>query len=89
MHFLGMMAMTGTRIHFEPDLVLFAAAIALVASMAALWMTTLPVGLYRRIGSALVMGLAICGMHYTGMAAAHFSAYPADLLEHTTIATPG
>ena len=30
-------------------------------------------GLARRIGSAAVMGLAIAGMHYTGMAAASFS----------------
>lgn len=75
MHFLGMMAMAGDlHLHFEPGLVIGAGAIALFASIAALWMTTLRQRLLSRMGSALVMAVAICGMHYTGMAAAHFSA---------------
>ena len=73
MHFLGMMAMTRVRMHFDPGLVVLSAAIALLASMAALWMSTLEDHLLRRIGSALIMAVGICGMHYTGMAAAHFA----------------
>ena len=75
MHFLGMLAMAGNmKMHFEPNLVIAAGLIALVASVGALWLATLPKRLPSRIGAALVMGAAICGMHYTGMAAAHFKA---------------
>ncbi|NJR74857.1 MAG: hypothetical protein HC773_16915 [Scytonema sp. CRU_2_7] len=55
-------------------------AIAIGASIIALWIafqlrtqTSTIVG-WTKIGSALVMGAAIAGMHYTGMAAADFKA---------------
>lgn len=71
MHFLGMLAMTGEmRIHFRSDLVLWAGSIALGASAASLWLTTLPHRMLRSAAAAMAMALAICGMHYTGMAAA-------------------
>lgn len=74
MHFPGMLAMSGDmRMHFDPPLVVAAGAIALVASIAALWMTTLEQRALSRMGSAVVMAIAICGMHYTGMLAAHFT----------------
>eukprot|EP01034_Spumella_vulgaris_P032024 gene32024-39558_t len=51
--------------------------IALVASTAAFWILFRLLSLYPhmeflRIASSLVMALAVCGMHYTGMAAARF-----------------
>jgi NO-binding membrane sensor protein with MHYT domain len=86
MHFLGMMVMSGEmRMHFDASLVVAAGLIALVASIGALWMTTLTKRLLSRIGAALVMGAAICGMHYTGMAAAHFSVATDRMLD----AAPG
>ncbi|WP_175665767.1 histidine kinase [Burkholderia ambifaria] len=80
MHYTGMAAMRmapGIRY----DSVLFAASIgiAVIASTAALWMAqALRVQQARhatalRIGAALIMGIAITGMHYTAMAAAHFA----------------
>ncbi|PRG04511.1 histidine kinase [Burkholderia ambifaria] len=80
MHYTGMTAMRmapGIRY----DSVLFAASIgiAVIASTAALWMAqALRVQQARhatalRIGAALIMGIAITGMHYTAMAAAHFA----------------
>ncbi|MET3823763.1 two-component system NtrC family sensor kinase [Burkholderia sp. PvR073] len=80
MHYTGMAAMRmapGIRY----DSVLFAASIgiAVIASTAALWMAqALRVRQARhatalRIGAALIMGIAITGMHYTAMAAAHFA----------------
>ena len=39
----------------------------------ALWLTTLRQNLLKTIFASLVMGLAICGMHYAGMRAATFN----------------
>jgi NO-binding membrane sensor protein with MHYT domain len=37
-----------------------------------LWLAFNLRGWAQMLGSALVMGVAVCGMHYTGMYAAHF-----------------
>jgi diguanylate cyclase (GGDEF)-like protein len=80
MHYMGMAAME-THPHATYDPLLFAAsvAIAIAAAIAALWIAFTLRGdtewtRYAKLGSAVVMGLAITGMHYTGMAAASFSA---------------
>ena len=44
----------------------------MVASTVALWLAFNLRGWVQMLGSALVMGVAVCGMHYTGMYAAHF-----------------
>jgi diguanylate cyclase (GGDEF)-like protein len=79
MHYTGMAAMQ-THPPITYDAVLFAAsvAIAVTASHAALWIAfTLRSASdwvrYAKLGSAVVMGFAITGMHYTGMAAARFA----------------
>ncbi|KVZ98709.1 histidine kinase [Burkholderia cepacia] len=80
MHYAGMAAMRmmpGIRY----DAVLFAASIgiAVIASTAALWIAQAlrarqaSHATARRVGAAVVMGVAITGMHYTAMAAAHFA----------------
>src|SRR3569623_494302 len=67
-------------ISYEPGLVAASVAIAIATSFAALWLFfRLRSGrswLMRlaRLGGAFAMGLAISGMHYTGMAASRFSA---------------
>ncbi len=78
MHYTGMAAMRMTPgIEYSPSLVVLSLLIAVGASGAALWMAFKPrkdsaqVKLLRA-GAAIVMGLAIAGMHYVGMAAAHF-----------------
>lgn len=79
MHYVGMLAMRGMTIHYLPNYFILSIIIAIVASEAALCLMiygsrkkTQHHGLIK-IGSALVMGFAICGMHYTGMAAAIFT----------------
>jgi diguanylate cyclase (GGDEF)-like protein len=79
MHYTGMAAMlTSPRIEYDPMLFAASIAIAIGASLAALaiaftlradsvWM------IYAKYFAAVVMGLAITGMHYTGMAAARFA----------------
>lgn len=70
MHYTGMWAVNlkGT-ISYDPGLVALSVAIAVVAATAALWFTVATDRLSLRIVAGLVMGVAITGMHYTGMAA--------------------
>jgi NO-binding membrane sensor protein with MHYT domain len=80
MHYGGMYAMQmGDGLTYRPLLFWISVAIAFGASSAALLIMTWlrdserwP-GVLARVGAALVMGLAVTGMHYTGMAAAMFS----------------
>ncbi|MEU6225838.1 MHYT domain-containing protein [Streptomyces sp. NPDC047042] len=70
MHYLGM---AGMRLHgkLEYNTLTVAASvvIAVVAATAALWAAGQIRGFLWSVGASLVMGLAVSGMHYTGMAA--------------------
>lgn len=50
-------------------IVFLSLVIAVVAATVALWLAFNLRGNLQRFGSALVMGVAVCGMHDTGMAA--------------------
>jgi NO-binding membrane sensor protein with MHYT domain len=70
MHYLGMAAMVlPARIAYEPTLWSLSVAIAAAAATAGLWLATRIHRLHERALAALVMAVAVCGMHYTGMAA--------------------
>lgn len=78
MHYIGMAAMRMSPfIEYDAALVALSVVFAVLASGAALWMS-FRLRLRRhnavrvRAGAAVVMGAAICGMHYIGMAAAGF-----------------
>ncbi|WP_332994779.1 MHYT domain-containing protein [Scytonema sp. PRP1] len=80
MHYVGMLAMriqAATR--YQPVLFMLSIVIAISASIVALWVAfqlRLQIGkgsIRPKILSAFVMGAAISGMHYTGMAAASFT----------------
>jgi len=80
MHYMGMEGMKNhTNIHYLPVLFFLSIIIGIAASEAALYLALQSnQGSNKRqfnlkIISALVMGVAICGMHYTGMAAAVFT----------------
>ena len=82
MHYIGMAALRmPAMLSYDPLLFALSIAIAIGASAAALWLAfqlrsnraTPRRWLALKVGSALVMGLAITGMHYTGMLAAHFT----------------
>lgn len=88
MHYTGMAAMdvTGLAMTYIIDLVLLSIGIAIVVSIIALWIAyhlrgdkTKP-PLWQKMISAIVMGFAIAGMHYTGMAATVFSTLQTDLV---------
>lgn len=70
MHYLGMAAMNvGTHISYDPMIVALSVVIAVVAATAALWAALRAEGTWFTAGAALVMGIAVSSMHYTGMAA--------------------
>jgi diguanylate cyclase (GGDEF)-like protein len=79
MHYTGMAAMDMfPPIRYDPVLFTASVMIAIAASHAALWIafnlrSNERWMMYAKGGSAVVMGLAITGMHYTGMAAAQFA----------------
>jgi len=80
MHYTGMQAMQmSPPIQYDPFLFIASVIIAIVASLAALWIAFqlrhkhFSVAILAKLGSAVIMGLAITGMHYTGMAAALFA----------------
>ncbi|USR61974.1 putative bifunctional diguanylate cyclase/phosphodiesterase [Lelliottia amnigena] len=78
MHYIGMAAlMFHDQIIWNMPIVLISVLIAIVASGAALWLAFhlrhRHKGVFiNRIAAAIVMGVAICAMHYTGMSAADF-----------------
>jgi diguanylate cyclase (GGDEF)-like protein len=78
MHYTGMAALRMTPgILYDPPMFGLSVLVAVLASGAALWIAfRLRRQPHRaralRVGSAVVMGVAIVGMHYTGMAAAAF-----------------
>jgi diguanylate cyclase (GGDEF)-like protein len=79
MHYTGMAALRmQPGIVYDPMMVGASLLIATAASAAALWIAfrlrrETPYVRLARSGAAVVMGVAIVGMHYTGMAAAGFS----------------
>jgi PAS domain S-box-containing protein len=89
MHYLGMAAMRLPAIRqYSPVLVTVSILLAILFSLTALLLAfgrreetrwTIP----RRLGAAIVMAVAVCSMHYTGVAAASFIPGPPPDLSHT------
>jgi NO-binding membrane sensor protein with MHYT domain len=72
MHYLGMAAMSmPDTMGYNAPLFALSVVIALVAGTAALWAGTRVRGIGATVVASLIMGVAVSGMHYTGMAAMH------------------
>ena len=70
MHYTGMLSMqVGGEISFDPKYVGASVAVAVVASTVALWFAAVLRGTSAMVGAALIMAVAVCSMHYTGMLA--------------------
>ena len=70
MHYVGMAAMSmDDTVKYNTGLVAVSVLIAIVAGTAALWAGLRVRGIGSTVVAALVMGIAVTGMHYTGMAA--------------------
>src|SRR6202165_4486976 len=97
MHYIGMAAMRlPAMCQFSSFLVVLSVVVAVLISLAALWITfhfrdEKAGSVWRKTGGAVVMGAAIPVMHYTGMAAASFSRsdMPVDLSHAVSISTLG
>jgi len=97
MHYIGMAAMRLPAIcQLNSFLVILSVVLAVLISLAALWIAfhfrneKTGIG-WEKLAGAVVMGAAIPVMHYTGMAAASFTAsdMPADLSHAVNISTLG
>ncbi|MES2306307.1 MAG: MHYT domain-containing protein [Gemmatimonadota bacterium] len=96
MHYLGMSALrAGVITSYDPLLVLASIAVAISAAAAALWLAhhyRLPTTRAAEVGkvvSAMLMGAAIVGMHFTAMAAAHFTPLPGGELPDSHLLLTG
>ncbi|MFJ4502400.1 MHYT domain-containing protein [Streptomyces sp. NPDC088864] len=82
MHYLGMAGMRlDGRFEYDTLTVALSVVIAVVASTAALWAAVSIHGFLPSLGASVVMGVAVSGMHYTGMAALRVHLHPAALNE--------
>ncbi|MFD4525361.1 MHYT domain-containing protein [Streptomyces sp. NPDC058470] len=70
MHYLGMAGLrVNGNLEYNTLTVSASVVIAVVAATSALWAAGQVRGFLWSVGASLVMGLAVSGMHYTGMAA--------------------
>jgi NO-binding membrane sensor protein with MHYT domain len=76
MHYIGMAALhlNGT-IRYDAAVVALSVVIAVGAATAALWAAVTIRGFLTSLGASLVMGIAVTGMHYTGMSAVSVHAH--------------
>ncbi len=97
MHYIGMEAMRlAAMCHYDPWLVSLSIILAIAISFVALWLVFYArddrkENFKRKLASAVAMGAAIPIMHYTGMAAASFTASnaPPDWSHAVRISTLG
>src|SRR5437016_250439 len=72
MHYIGMAAMRMPEtMHYNNGLVILSVIIGVVTGTAALLAALRLDALWSAFAACLIMGVAVCGMHYTGMAALH------------------
>jgi PAS domain S-box-containing protein len=85
MHYIGMAGMRmSAYVIYDPLIVAASVGIAVIFSFAALALTRslidtplMPRAWLNKAGASLLLGFAVAGMHYTGMAAAQFTKGPA------------
>jgi NO-binding membrane sensor protein with MHYT domain len=70
MHYIGMAAMRmPDSMSYNTPLFVLSVIIAVVAGTAALWAALRLTSVWSTLAASLIMGVAVSGMHYTGMAA--------------------
>jgi NO-binding membrane sensor protein with MHYT domain len=89
MHYLGMAGMRlEGQLEYDTLTVSLSVVIAVVASTTALWSAVSIHGFLPSLGASVVMGVAVSGMHYTGMAALSVHLHPAAVAESVTDSGP-
>ena len=90
MHYLGMAAIrVPDSLTYNPALVAASVVIAVVAGIAALWAALRLNTLRSTLVASLIMGVAVSGMHYTGMAALRVQSAPGLAVSTSATATAG
>ena len=70
MHYVGISAMRMPAVFmWNLPMVVLSVFIAVIAASAALWLAFNTQNEFQRAGAAVLMAVAVCGMHYTGAAA--------------------
>jgi NO-binding membrane sensor protein with MHYT domain len=70
MHYIGMAAIRAQdTLTYSPALVAVSVVIAVIAGTAALWAAVRLESVWSAVIASMIMGVAVSGMHYTGMAA--------------------
>jgi NO-binding membrane sensor protein with MHYT domain len=74
MHYLGMVATktNGAYKVYKGGVIFASIAIAYIVSIVALWLAFNLENEYQQVFSSLIAGIAVCGMHYTGMVSATY-----------------
>ncbi|MFE7354447.1 MHYT domain-containing protein [Streptomyces sp. NPDC057543] len=81
MHYLGMAGMRlPGQFEYDTITVTLSVVIAVVAATVALWAAVSIHGFLPSLGASVVMGVAVSGMHYTGMAALNVHLHPGALV---------
>jgi NO-binding membrane sensor protein with MHYT domain len=84
MHYIGMSAVrVQASLSYNPGLVVASVVIAVIAGTAALWMALRLDSVSSTFVASLIAGVAVNGMHYTGMAAVHAQAAAPGLVVGT------
>jgi NO-binding membrane sensor protein with MHYT domain len=88
MHYLGMAAIrVQASLTYNPALVAASVVIAVIAGTAALWAALRLDTLWSTLIASLIMGVAVSGMHYTGMAALQVHAAPGPAVSTSATAS--
>jgi diguanylate cyclase (GGDEF)-like protein/PAS domain S-box-containing protein len=95
MHYIGMSAIrAAVTVEYDVSRVTLSLVVAVVAAAAALWLAFRLRdepglrGSARRAMSAVVMGIAVAGMHFTAVSAMHFHAAPGGVVLTTPFDGP-
>ncbi|KAG2508633.1 hypothetical protein BBO99_00008900 [Phytophthora kernoviae] len=94
MHYLGMMAQRmEAEMTLTAGVVVVSVLIAFFTATAAFWILFRALTFFQdsemlRLGSALIMGIAVCGTHYSGMGAASYT-YAEQMDESTGVVFQG
>jgi NO-binding membrane sensor protein with MHYT domain len=88
MHYIGMAAVrVQDNLTYDPVIVAASVVIAVIAGTAALWAALRLDTVWSTVVAALIMGVAVSGMHYTAMAALQVKAAPHNLVSTAATAS--
>ncbi|MBY9062530.1 response regulator [Sphingomonas yunnanensis] len=90
MHYMGMAAMRmAADLRYDRLWIAASVLIAIGAAATALWLASRDSSQVKRIAAAVVMGIAVSGMHFAGMRAASFAVHRGAIDPRTSVGQTG